>query len=339
MRTWRRRWRRRASTSRRSTIPARGSPRSRSRRSRRPRGSSPTTNCSASARPPVPRGTFRSVCLSLIHRPDLGSALERMADVTARCRCHRSRLIRSERSTRLEVRVDVRDDAYSPELSSSTRRSGWSPIFELILLHRFAAWLVGRRVRLRAVLIPLSGARGPVRQALRRDLRGSRSRSGRPWRRSSSTTRSCGHRFIQDEDTLAEYLRESLRTCFSPNATTTAPPPLRCAGYSRWGRADARALPTRSPRCSSISVPAPAPAPAPGRHVAQRAARGVCCATPRSPHYPPRRAVDELSARLGFSEASAFRRAFKRWTGATPGPTAERSAGTPPPPPWRGAAP
>ncbi|NLG56435.1 MAG: helix-turn-helix domain-containing protein, partial [Rhodococcus sp.] len=29
--------------------------------------------------------------------------------------------------------------------------------------------------------------------------------------------------------------------------------------------------------------------------------------------------VDDLSAKLGFSEPSAFRRAFKRWTGKTPG--------------------
>jgi AraC-like DNA-binding protein len=29
--------------------------------------------------------------------------------------------------------------------------------------------------------------------------------------------------------------------------------------------------------------------------------------------------VDQLAARLGFSEASAFRRAFRRWTGSPPG--------------------
>jgi AraC-like DNA-binding protein len=29
--------------------------------------------------------------------------------------------------------------------------------------------------------------------------------------------------------------------------------------------------------------------------------------------------VHELSARLGFSEPSAFRRAFRRWTGSPPG--------------------
>jgi AraC-like DNA-binding protein len=57
--------------------------------------------------------------------------------------------------------------------------------------------------------------------------------------------------------------------------------------------------------------------------------------------------IGELSERLGFSEPSAFNRAFRRWTGTTPGKYGQEAASTPrgsgslgrvrPPLPWRAA--
>ncbi len=118
---------------------------------------------------PVPRGTFRLICLSLIHRPDLGSALERMADVTRALPVPPITLVRSERSTRLEVRVDVRDDAYSPEFVDEAFRMVTD--FELILLHRFAAWLWVAVCDCGRCSSPIRSP-GPGSPALRRDLRG-----------------------------------------------------------------------------------------------------------------------------------------------------------------------
>ena len=262
---------------------------------------------------PVPRGTFRLICLALIHRPDLGSALERMADVTRALPVPPLRLVPGDESTRLEVRVDVRDD-YTPELADEAFRLITD--FELILLHRFAAWLVGRRVKLRSVHIPYPEPE--ARSAAHYDrIFGVPVTFGAEVASLEFDNAILRAPIIQDEQTLAEYLRESPNQLLSERdyestATSQVRRILESGGRGRTCTADEVA------EMLSISVPhlrrLLRQEGTSLNHLREEVLRDAAIAALRRGEP-----VDELSARLGFSEASAFRRAFKRWTGATPG--------------------
>ncbi|QBJ97332.1 AraC family transcriptional regulator [Rhodococcus sp. ABRD24] len=263
---------------------------------------------------PVPRGTFRLICLALIHRPDLGSALERMADVVRALPVPPLAFVPGEDSTRLEVRVDIRDDDYSPQFADEAFRLVTD--FELILLHRFAAWLVGRRVKLRSVRIPYPE---PEPQFAKHydSIFGVPVTFDADVASLEFDNAILRAPIIQTEQTLSEYLRES------PNLL------LSERDYDSTASAQVRRvleLGVRGRTCTaediaemlSISVP----------HLRRLLRQeGTSLNTLREEVLRDAAVaalgrgepVDELSARLGFSEPSAFRRAFKRWTGSTPG--------------------
>ncbi|CAM2930547.1 AraC family transcriptional regulator [Prescottella defluvii] len=262
---------------------------------------------------PVPRGTFRLICLSLIHRPDLGSALERMADVTRALPVPPITLIPGDESTRLEVRVDVRD-AVSPEFVDEAFRLVTD--FELILLHRFAAWLVGRRVKLRSVLIPYP--QPDARFAKHYDsIFGVPVTFGASVATLEFDNAILRAPLIQDEQSLAEYLRESPNLLLSERdydstASAQVRRVLEMGVRGRTCTADEIA------EMLSISVPhlrrLLRQEGTSLNNLREEVLRDAAIAALRRGEP-----VDELSARLGFSEPSAFRRAFKRWTGSTPG--------------------
>ncbi|NLG54355.1 MAG: AraC family transcriptional regulator, partial [Rhodococcus sp.] len=102
---------------------------------------------------PVPRGTFRVICLTLIHTPDLGSALHRIADVLqALPTLAQLRIESGDDTTRLTIDLPGAEGEAGGE--SATERTRILTDFLLILLHRFGAWLVGKRLRLHSVELP-----------------------------------------------------------------------------------------------------------------------------------------------------------------------------------------
>lgn len=263
---------------------------------------------------PVPRGTFRVVCLTLIHRPDLGSALERLADVI-RVFPGLSPLgleIGAE-STVLHVRIRRRGDV-PEEIAEAADRLHTD--FILMLLHRFAAWLVGRRVKLVAVRLPHPE---PDRMLARSydAIFGVRVSFGADHAAIEMDNAVLRAPIIQTEETLEEYLRESPNLLFSErDYDSTAAAQVRKA-LERGAAARAASAEDIADMLSISAAHLRRLLRTEGTSLNQL--REEVLRDTAISGLARGESVDELSARLGFSEPSAFRRAFKRWTGTTPG--------------------
>ncbi|WP_216216013.1 AraC family transcriptional regulator [Amycolatopsis aidingensis] len=257
------------------------------------------------ARQPVPRGAFAVMCQSAVHAEHLAGALARM------CRFYRLlpgtpelRLVRDQREARFECAVDPAAD---PDrfLSESVLR----------LACHFSGWLIGGRARLRGVELPYPApehagdypltfgcpirfdAEGPAlvfepgsleapvvqdERALRGLLLGSPSELvyGR----------------ADTGASVADQVRRILERSLGGEVAT----PAEVAARLRISQQTLRRRLARE-RTSFADIRA---------ELFRDVAISMLTAGKGS--------VSSLAERLGFSEPSAFRRAFKRWTGATP---------------------
>lgn len=254
----------------------------------------------------VPRGTFRVMCLTLIHRPDLSHALHRMVEVNHVLRSlPKLHLTPGEATTCLDVELpDEVDD-----------RTRVTVDFLLMLLHRFAAWLVGGRVRLESVSLPYTEP-DPVLARSYDAIFGVPVTFGAGRASLEIDNAALKSPLVQTEESLEEYLRDSPNLILSERdyESTVSAQVRRIFESGIQGRTA-----TAEDIASTLAVSPPhlrrllrQEGTSLGQ-LREEVLRDLAIAGLRRGEP-----VDDLSARLGFSEPSAFRRAFKRWTGNTP---------------------
>ncbi|GHE60893.1 transcriptional regulator [Streptomyces longispororuber] len=256
---------------------------------------------SAPSRP----GTFAMMCHAALNCRDLGAAVERGVtfyglfpggpDLA---------LTRTEHTAVLTVRTDLDQDFFLAECL-------------VIIWHRLCNWLIGRRIPLRwaAFAHPPPPHRDEYELLFGCPVRFGAEHTGAGlaphWLRAP---------LVRDEDALAAMLRRAPFDLLSRrDYGTTLAEQVR--------RALATALRT-SPRLPSLGETAARFALSPAtlrrrlaaestsyqelKDAVRRDAAIAGLAGGREP-------IAELAARLGFSEDTAFHRAFRRWTGTTPG--------------------
>ena len=253
---------------------------------------------------PVARGTFRMISLGVIHSSDLDVALTRLMEFISITTGFRgSRLVEREGRARLELGGEP-----------PTVGEPFATEILLAFVHRFAAWLIGQRITLTAVELPFP----PPDYADEHEVVFGvmpRFDASRPaiefdaWHLAAP--------IVRDEPAVLDFVRRSPADIVVRRgyATTTTDKVRAILERGVPGRTSAGEVGARL----AISVP----------HL-RRLLRGEGTSfhglrdeVLRNEAIESLRhggeSIDGLSQRLGFSEPSAFRRAFARWTGLPPG--------------------
>ncbi|MFQ6197754.1 AraC family transcriptional regulator [Streptomyces sp. NPDC000405] len=258
-------------------------------------------------------GTFAMMCYASIGCRDLGTALERAVrfyglfpggpDLA---------LERNGEDAEFAVRNDLRDHAEGRFLAECV----------LVIWHRLASWLIGRRIPLRRVRFdcpppPHAGEYGPLFDCPVEFGPGRTFRAGAlfdaQWLAAPP---------MRDEAALEELLRRAPAMLIGRHeyGTTVAEQVRRT-----FTRALREGRPARLPELDRLAARlAVSPATlrrrlreegTSYRRLKDQVRREAALAGLAGGREP----IVELAARLGFSEDAAFHRAFRRWTGTTPG--------------------
>ena len=266
---------------------------------------------------PVPRGTFRLLSLAMIHSPDLHTVLRRFDEFTDVLPNVPSLTVTAgPDSTRLQIDTSGLDD---PEHLVTD--------FALAVGHRFTSWLIGKRIKLSAVELPYPE---PPEAADYDRVFGTMPTFDSAWAALTFDSALLAAPVVRDENDLLGYLNNSPGDLLSRRdyGSTMADQVRRILEYAL----NATTVPS-----SRASLPPPWPTPEEvaarltlsvqhlrrklreeGTSISQireEILRDAAIASLARGQEP----VTELAARLGFSEPSAFRRAFRRWTGSPPG--------------------
>lgn len=251
-----------------------------------------------------PRGSFATMGLLTVHCRDLSAALSRAWNFyNLFPGSPVGRLVPDGDLVRFELRTENFDDPDHFMVESL-----------LVLWHRFAGWLIGHRIPLQDTDFdypePAHSAEYPL-------MFGCRPHFERPTTAVTFHRRYLEMPVVQDESSLRRFLRHSPADLFSRRdyQPTLTEQVRRIVGRSLAAGASPESVAARLDMSEATLRRRLRAEGTSFREVRDDLLRDVAVAG----LVRGRETVEELALRLGFSDASAFHRAFKRWTGSNPG--------------------
>lgn len=253
---------------------------------------------------PIARGMFKLIGLVVIHAPDLGGVLDRFEQMTSLL--PNVPTFASERcgeTVRLTVNLDPSRDPEHLAIDAL-----------LTMSHRFLSWAIGHRIRLHVVELPYPR---PAVDVGYEALFGAPLRFDAPKAAFVFDAALLSLPVIQNEATMAEYAAHAPATLLSRRDWGSAisdrvrsilqhglkgdwPTPEEVAARLSMSPQNLRRL-LREEGTSLTQIK-------------EELLRDAAIASLTA----GRESVTALALRLGFSEPSAFNRAFRRWTGSAP---------------------
>lgn len=252
---------------------------------------------------PVPRGTFRMMTLGLIHCPELAGALARLVEFIRIGMGYRVGIAEADGAVLLSLEPQDDTDLTQPVAA----------IF-LAVMHRLASWLIGQPIELQSIHLP--GAI-PSNLADYQQVYGTAPVFDATVASIVFDGRYLRSPVIQNEITLTELLHDSPKALlFRQHHRQSAASRIR--GILEHSSTPGAVSEESAARLLCFSA----------QHLRRLLhEEGLCFRQIKEDVLRDeavaglvhgRETIEALSKRLGFSEPSAFRRAFRRWTGSPP---------------------
>jgi AraC-like DNA-binding protein len=254
---------------------------------------------------PVPRGTFRMWTLGLIHAPDLHTALRRLSEFAAIGTGFEG----------VEIAGHGQRTRVSFDPGGHTQADHLMIDIVMAVVHRFAGWLIGEAIVLNSVELPIAAPPHAAEYLL---IYGVAPTFGASRAAITFDNRYLSAPLVRTEDELAVFIARSpddllFRQDYHPTTSSRVRRILERSRHDEavTGEDVAKRLTVsaqhlrRLLRDEGTSF----------RAIKEEILRDDAIAS----LVRGGETVEELADRLGFSEPSAFRRAFRRWTGSPPG--------------------
>lgn len=265
----------------------------------------------------VPTGTFRMMCLAIIHSRTLGEAISRASDFHEICRGARIKphLVRGGRYAKVSFAALDGNSAEESEAFFNSQ-SPAETTTSLSMWHHFVSWLIGERVILKAVYFKFSAheALAQSRTRFRAEVKFDQHDTAMVF-----PSRYLEYPVVQNETTLQAFLKTApyqlLVMVGSEDST------LREQVVAMIGRDFSLASPSAEHVAKTLNMSV---STLRRRLIEENTTYQKIkdeCRRQSSIDYmnSPELSINDVAGLMGFDEPSAFFRSFKRWTGMTPG--------------------